>query len=188
LQGAEVKQFTSLISNGIIFFIFIVFIIGGLLKKVNIFDSFIQGAKESFGISVKIIPYLVGMLAAISILRSSGTIDFITQGFGYVFSLLGFDTSFVNALPTALMKPISGSGARGLMIESMKNYGPDSFTGYLSCVFQGSSDTTFYILALYYGSINVTKIRYSLQASLLSELVGVISAIVISYVFYQSSI
>jgi spore maturation protein SpmA len=188
LSGPEVKSFTSLFSNGIIFFIFFSFILGGLVKKINIFDSFIQGAKESFAISVKIIPYLVGMLAAISILRSSGTLDFITHGIGSVIAFLGFDTSFVDALPTALMKPISGSGARGLMIDSMKTYGADSFTGYLSCVFQGSSDTTFYILALYYGAINVSKTRYSLQASLLAELVGVITAIVISYAFYQVSV
>ena len=186
LDGPQVKPFTSLVSNGIIFFIFFSFVLGGLLKKINIFDSFIQGAKESFSISVKIIPYLVGMLAAISILRSSGTLDFITHGIGYFVGLIGLDTSFINALPTALMKPISGSGARGLMLDSMKTYGPDSFVGYLSCVFQGSSDTTFYILALYYGAVNVTKTRYSLQASLLAELVGVITAIFISYIFYQA--
>ncbi len=185
LNAPEVKLFTSLFSNGIVFSIFISFIVGGLIKRINIFDSFIQGAKESFSTSVKIIPYLVGMLAAISILRSSGTLDYITQSIGYIVGAMGFDTSFVNALPTALMKPISGSGARGLMLDSMKTYGADSFVGYLSCVFQGSSDTTFYILALYYGAINVTKTRYSLQASLLAELAGVIAAIVISYAFYQ---
>ncbi|MFA9290237.1 MAG: nucleoside recognition domain-containing protein [Solirubrobacteraceae bacterium] len=185
LNVEEVKIFTSLFSNTIIFSLFLIFIIGGLIRKINVFDSFIEGAKESFNISVKIIPYLVGMLAAISILRSSGILDLITLGIGNVVEFAGFNSDFVNALPTALMKPISGSGARGLMIETMKTYGADSFVGYLACVFQGSSDTTFYILALYYGSINTSKTRYSLQASLLAELVGVIVAILISYVFYQ---
>lgn len=179
-----IEPIVSSFSNGLILMLFFVFILGGLIKKQNLFENFIEGAKEGFTISVKIMPYLVAMLAAISVLRTSGVLEFITLGIGEIVALFGADTSFVEALPTALMKPVSGSGARALMIETMTTHGADSFVGRLSCIFQGTTDTTFYILALYFGSVGINKARYSLQAALLAELAGVIAAIAIAYLMY----
>lgn len=180
-----VTTFSNILSNGLIFLIFIVFILGAVWKKVNVFDSFIEGAKQGFETAVRIIPYLVGMLVAISVLRSCGVFDYMIQGLSYLFASLGFNTDFVPALPTALMKPLSGSGARAMMITTMTQYGPDSFQGLLACVFQGSADTTFYIVALYFGSVGIKNTRYAIPASLIADLAGVIAAIAIAYFFFH---
>lgn len=180
-----VNTFSKIVSNGIIFVIFIVFIIGGWVKKVNVFDAFIDGAVQGFQTAIKIIPYLVAMLVAISVLRTSGVFDYIINGMKWGVGSMGLNTDFVEAMPTALMKPLSGSGARGMMIDSMKQYGPDSFKGILACLFQGSADTTFYIVALYFGSVGIKKTRYAIPAALLADLAGVITAIFIAYLFFH---
>ena len=180
-----VNTFSKIVSNGLIFLIFIVFIVGALWKKVNVYDAFIEGAKTGFETAVKIIPYLVGMLVAISVLRTSGVFDYLINGMKWGVGSMGLNTDFVEAMPTALMKPLSGSGARGMMIDAMQRYGPDSFTGILACLFQGSSDTTFYIVALYFGSVGIKKTRYAVPAALLADLAGVIAAIFIAYLFFH---
>ena len=181
LSGDAASTFSKIVSNGLILLLFIVFILGGLYKKVHVYDAFIEGAKQGFDVAVKIIPYLVGMLVAISVLRNCGVFDYIIQGMSWLFSAMGMNTDFVPAMPTALMKPFSGSGARAMMIDAMTVYGPDSFVGRLSCVFQGSTDTTFYIVALYFGSVGIRKTRYAVPASLLADLAGVITAILVAY-------
>jgi spore maturation protein SpmA len=178
--------FSKIMSNGVILSLFIAFILGGLWKKINVFEAFIEGAKSGFEIAVKIIPYLVAMLVAIGVLRNCGVFDYLIKGLGGLFSMLGLNTDFVPALPTALMKPLSGNGSRAMMISTMKQYGPDSFQGLLSCVFQGTSDTTFYIVALYFGSVGIKKTRYAVPASLMADLGGMIAAIIISYFFFHS--
>jgi spore maturation protein SpmA len=183
-----INTFSKVFSNGLILSLFIVFIIAGLIKKINVYSAFIDGAKGGFDVAVKIIPFLVGMLVAISVLRTCGVFDFIIQGFSWVFASLGLNTDFVSALPTALMKPLSGSGSRAMMIDTMKQYGPDSFPGLLSCVFQGSSDTTFYIVALYFGSVGIKKTRYAISSALLADLAGMITAILISYFFFHGRV
>lgn len=183
-----INTFSKVFSNGLILSLFIIFIIGGLIKKINVYSAFIDGAKSGFDVAVKIIPFLVGMLVAISVLRTCGVFDYIIQGFSWLFASMGLNTDFVSALPTALMKPLSGSGSRAMMIDTMKQYGPDSFPGLLSCVFQGSSDTTFYIVALYFGSVGIKKTRYAISAALLADLAGMITAILISYFFFHSSV
>jgi len=180
-----VNTFSKIVSNGLIFLIFIVFIVGALWKKVNVYDAFIEGAKSGFETAVKIIPYLVGMLVAISVLRTSGVFDYLINGMKWGVGSMGLNTDFVEAMPTAFMKPLSGSGARGMMIDAMKQYGPDSFKGILACLFQGSSDTTFYIVALYFGSVGIKKTRYAVPAALLADLAGVIAAIFIAYLFFH---
>ena len=164
--------------------IFLVFLTGGIYKKVNVFESFIEGAKGGFEVAIKIIPYLVAMLVAISVLRSSGAFDILINGLQSLFSYLGMDTQFVAALPTALMKPLSGSGARAMMIDTMNTHGADSFAGRLSAVFQGSSDTTFYVIAVYFGSVGIKNTRYSIPSMLLADLVGIITAIFVAYLFF----
>jgi len=173
--------FSNVVSNVLIFLLFIVFLLGGMWKRLNVYDTFIEGAKQGFEIAVKIIPYLVGMLVAISVLRNCGVFDLLTEGFSWVVAGLGMDTEFVKAMPTALMKPFSGSGSRAMMIDAMKVHGPDSFVGRLSCVFQGSADTTFYIIALYFGSVGIRKTRYAVPASLMADLAGVVTAIFLAY-------
>ena len=173
-------MFSSVLSNGMIILIFIVFLIGGVYKKVNVFESFVEGAKGGFEISIKLIPYLVAMLVAISVLRSSGAFEFITVNLTHAFASMGFDTQFVSALPTALMKPLSGSGSRGMMIDNMNTFGADSFSGRLSAIFQGSSDTTFFVVAVYFGSVGIKNTRYSIPAMLLADLVGIITAILVA--------
>ena len=175
---------TSVASNLILLSIIVLFIVAGLLKKVNVYDAFIEGAKDGFQTAVRIIPYLVAILVAVGLLRDSGAMDLLIQGIKWCVEQCGLDTRFVDALPTAFMKPLSGSGARGLMLESMKTFGPDSFVGRLSCIFQGSTDTTFYILAVYFGSISVRYTRHALACGLLADLVGVIAAIAICYIFF----
>ena len=175
---------TSLAGNLILLGIILAFILAGLFKKVNVYDAFIDGAKEGFTTAVKIIPYLVAILVAIGAFRASGAMDMLIDGIAWCVAQCGFNTDFVGALPTAFMKPLSGSGARGLMLEAMKNYGPDSFVGRLSCIFQGSTDTTFYILAVYFGSVNIKYTRHAVACGLLADLAGVIAAIFIAYLFF----
>jgi spore maturation protein SpmA len=184
LDKEGLDNFSKLLSNGLLLFIFIAIIIGALYKKINIFDAFVEGAKGGFETCVKIIPYLVGMLVAICMLRNSGVFDILINGMKYLVTALGGDTRFVDGLPTALIKPLSGSGARGMMVDTMKVHGPDSLAGKLACILQGSSDTTMYVLAVYFGSVNIKNIRYSLGAMLLADLVGIISAVVLTYLFF----
>ena len=160
------------------------FILAGMRKKINVYDTFIEGAKEGFQTAVRIIPYLVAILVAIGVFRASGAMDFLIDGIAWCVSLVGGDTEFVGALPTALMKPLSGSGARGLMVDAMTTYGADSFVGRLACLFQGATDTTFYILAVYFGSVGIRKTRHAVTCGLLADLAGIISAIFICYLFF----
>lgn len=184
LNKEGIDTFSGLLSNGLILLIFLAIVIGGLYKKVNVFDSFVEGAKGGFETAIKIIPYLVGMLVAISMLRTSGTFDVIINGMKQIFIAMGMDTRFVEGLPTALIKPLSGSGARGMMIDTMKTFGANSFQGSLASVLQGSSDTTFYVVAVYFGAVGIKNTRYSIGAMLLADLVGIITAILLSYMFF----
>jgi spore maturation protein SpmA len=184
LKTEDVQVFSAFWSNAIILFIFFLIILGALYKKIDIFDAFVEGAKGGFEVAVKIIPYLVGMLVAISLLRTSGTFDYIIEGMKNLFVGLGTDTRFVDGLPTALIKPLSGSGARGMMIDTMKAHGADSFAGRLSCILQGSSDTTFYVIAVYFGAVNIKDTRYSVGAMLLADLVGILTSIFLAYMFF----
>jgi len=186
LNADGVQVFSALWSNVIILLIFFLIIIGALYKKINIFDAFVEGAKGGFETAVRIIPYLVGMLVAISLLRTSGTFDAIIDGMKSLFGSLGADTRFVDGLPTALIKPLSGSGARGMMIDTMKTHGADSFAGRLACILQGSSDTTFYVIAVYFGAVSVKDTRYAAGAMLLADLVGIITSIILAYLFFGS--
>ncbi|TFW11623.1 hypothetical protein E4L96_20710 [Massilia arenosa] len=185
LTKPEMELVSKVVSNFILFGIIITFIVGALRRKVNVYDAFIEGAKGGIQTSITIIPYLVGMLVAISVIRNSGIFGFIVQGFSWIFAGLGLNTDFVPALPTALMKPLSGSGARAMMIDTMKTYGVDSFVGRLSAIFQGSADTTFYIVALYFGSVGIKRTRYAITAGLIADLAGVIAAIAVAYAFFH---
>src|SRR5690606_21278873 len=184
LSRTELEGFSIQLSNGLILLIFLVFLLGALWKKVNVFEAFVDGAKGGFEIAVRIIPYLIAMLVAISVLRNSGAVDYIISLFENFFSFLRVTTEFVAALPTALMKPLSGSGARGMMVEAMNTYGADSFVGRLSCIFQGTSDTTFYVVAVYFGAVSIKNTRYAIPAMLIADLVGVVTAIIIGYMFF----
>ena len=175
---------TSIASNLILMTIIVLFIAAGLLKKINVYNAFIEGAKEGFHTAVRIIPYLVAILVAVGVFRASGGMELMMKGIRWFVETCGLDTRFVDALPTALMKPLSGSGARGLMIKAMKTYGADSFVGRLSCIFQGSTDTTFYILAVYFGSVSIKYTRHAVACGLLADLAGVIAAIAICYIFF----
>ena len=185
LTKAEIQSVSKVASNLILFSIIIVFMAAALRKKVNVFEAFIEGAKGGIQTSITIIPYLVGMLVAISVLRNSGVLGFIVQGFAWCFAQMGFNTDFTPALPTALMKSVSGSGARAMMIDAMKTYGVDSFVGKLVSILQGSSDTTFYIIALYFGSVGITKTRYAIGFGLLADFAGVAAAIAVAYLFFH---
>ena len=167
-----------------LFLIIIGFIVAGIRKRINVYDSFVEGAKEGFSTAVRIIPYLVAILVGIGVFRTSGAMDYLIDGIGNAVKLCGIDSDFVGALPTALMKPLSGSGARGLMVDAMTTYGPDSFVGRLSCIFQGSTDTTFYILAVYFGSVGIVRTRHAVPCGLLADAAGVIAAILICYLFF----
>ena len=184
LNKEGVDAFSGLLSNGIILLIFLLIVLGALYKKINVFDAFIDGAVGGFTTAVKIIPYLVGMLVAISMLRTSGTFEVIINSMKHLFGSIGMDTRFVDGLPTALIKPLSGGGARGMMISTMQTYGADSFAGRLSCILQGSSDTTFYVIAVYFGAISIKNTRYSIGAMLLADLVGIITSIILCYMFF----
>ena len=171
-------------ANIILMLIIIAFILAGVRKKINVYDAFIEGAKDGFTTAVRIIPYLVAILVGIGVFRASGAMDMLIDGIKYGVGVCGGNTDFVAALPTALMKPLSGSGARGMMVDAMTTYGADSFVGRLSCIFQGSTDTTFYILAVYFGSVGVVKMRHAVTCGLLADLAGIIAAIAIAYMFF----
>jgi spore maturation protein SpmA len=184
LTKPEIETVSKVASNLILFSIIVVFIVGAMVKRVNVYEAFIEGAKGGIQTSLTIIPYLVGMLVAISVIRNAGVLGFVVQGLEWIIRLAGLDTAFTPALPTALMKPLSGSGSRALMIDAMKTYGVDSFVGRLACVFQGSADTTFYIVALYFGSVGVRKTRYAISCGLIADLAGIVAAIAVAYVFF----
>lgn len=184
LSKDELDTFSKILSNGLILFIFLAIVLGAVYKKINVFDAFIDGAKEGFTTCVKIIPYLVGMLIAISLLRTSGVFEVIIDGMKWVANVANLDTRFVDGLPTALIKPLSGSGARGMMVDTMATFGADSFQGKLAAVLQGSSDTTFYVIAVYFGAVAVKNTRYTVVAMLLADLVGIITSIALAYLFF----
>jgi spore maturation protein SpmA/spore maturation protein SpmB len=184
LDAPAVQSFSNILSNGLILLIFLLIIFGALYKKIDVFDAFIDGAKGGFETSVRIIPYLVGMLVAISLLRTSGSFDVVINGMKSLFAALGADTRFVDGLPTALIRPLSGGGARGMMVDTMKNFGPDSFAGRLASILQGSSDTTFYVIAVYFGAVGIKNTRYAVGAMLLADLVGILTAITLAYLFF----
>jgi spore maturation protein SpmA len=176
---------STLIANALLFTIICTFLISGIRKRINVYETFIEGAKEGFRTAVTIIPYLVAILVGVGIFRASGAMNAIIDGIKICIDYIGFDTQFVEALPTMLMKPLSGSGSRGMMIDAMNTFGVDSFVGRLSCIVQGSTDTTFYIIALYYGSVGIRLPRYTLQCSLLADLAGIIAAIIFAYIFFD---
>jgi spore maturation protein SpmB len=184
LPDEQMNVVSSVASNGILLLIICGFIGGGLYKRINVYEAFIDGAKDGFMTTIKIVPYLVGMLVAIAVFRASGAMDYLVDGLAWCLSGIGVNTDFVAALPTAFMKPLSGSGAKAMMVESMATYGADSFVGRLSCLFQGAADTTFYIVALYFGSVGIKRTRYAIQAGLFADLVGVIAAILLAYLFF----
>jgi spore maturation protein SpmA/spore maturation protein SpmB len=184
LNAAGIQTFSGILSNGLILFVFLLIVLGALYKKIDVFDAFIDGAKNGFETAVKIIPYLVGMLVAISLLRTSGTFDVVIGGIKSFFAFLGADTRFVEGLPTALIRPLSGGAARGMMVSTMETHGPDSFASRLSGIFQGASDTTFYVVAVYFGSVSIKNTRYAIGAMLLADLVGVCTAIGLAYLFF----
>lgn len=184
LSKEQIEIQSKIFSNGLLFSLILSFIVAAFWKKIDIFSTFVEGAKGGFETSVKIIPYLVGMLVAISCLRNSGTLDFIVEGMKWMVNQSGLDTRFIDAMPTALLHPVSGSGSRAMMIDTMKTFGADSFVGRLACVFQGSAETILYVIALYFGSVQVKNIRYTLWAGLTADLAGIITAIFVSYLFF----
>jgi spore maturation protein SpmA len=184
LPQEQVQTLSNLIANLILFGVISSFILLGLVRRINVYEVFIEGAKEGFNVAIRIIPYLVAVLVAIGVLRASGTLDFLVAGLGNMFAAMGLDTRFVPALPTAMMKPLSGSGARGMMVDAMNTHGADSFVGRLASIVQGTSDTTFYILALYFGSVGIKKTRHAVACGLLADLVGIIAAIFVAYLFF----
>ncbi len=185
LSRQQIDIYSTTTANVFLFVIIIGFIVAGMRKKINVYDAFVEGAKEGFTTAVRIIPYLVAILVAIGVFRASGCMDYLIKGIANLVSLCGINSDFVGALPTALMKPLSGSGARGLMVDAMNTYGADSFVGRLSCIFQGSTDTTFYILAVYFGSVGVVRTRHAVPCGLLADLAGIIAAILICYLFFN---
>lgn len=185
LSRQQINIYSTTTANVFLFVIIIGFIVAGMRKKINVYDAFVEGAKEGFTTAVRIIPYLVAILVAIGVFRASGCMDYLIEGIANLVSLCGINSDFVGALPTALMKPLSGSGARGLMVDAMNTYGADSFVGRLSCIFQGSTDTTFYILAVYFGSVGVVRTRHAVPCGLLADLAGIIAAILICYLFFN---
>ncbi|RLD81802.1 MAG: hypothetical protein DRJ07_08860 [Bacteroidetes bacterium] len=185
LPKDQITMISTLSSNIILFSVIILFILLGLKEKINIYDAFIEGAKGGFEIAIKIIPFLIAILVAIGVFRSSGAMGFIIDGISAFFSWIGVNTDFIPALPTALMKPLSGSGARGMMVDAMNTYGADSFVGRIASTVQGATDTTFFILAVYFGSVGIKKTRYAVTAGLIADFVGIIAAIVIGYLFFH---
>ena len=184
LSREQMDLYSGQVANIFLFLIIIGFIVAGMRKRVNVYDAFVEGAKEGFTTAVRIIPYLVAVLVAIAVFRASGAMDMLLDGVAALMAFLGFDTEFVGALPTALMKPLSGSGARGLMVDAMQTYGADSFVGRLACLFQGSTDTTFYILAVYFGSVGISKPRHAVPCGLLADAAGIAAALFICYLFF----
>lgn len=185
LTPARINLISSVAGNTILIGVIVTFVAMSMLRKVNVYESFIEGAKEGFEIAVKIIPYLVAILVAVGLFRTSGCMDYLVNGIGNLFHALGLNTDFVPALPVAFMRPLSGSGSRGLMIEVMQKFGADSFPGKVACIVQGSTETTFYVLAVYFGAVNIKKIRYALPCALFAECAGIISAIFIGYLFFH---
>lgn len=184
MEQEQVSLYSTLFANTLLFTIICGFIISGMRKKINVYDAFIEGAKEGFQTAITIIPYLVAILVGIGIFRASGAMDFIIEGIRMGVAAIGLDTEFVGALPTIFMKPLSGSGARGMMLDAMNTYGADSFVGRLASIVQGSCDTTFYVVALYYGSVGIRNTRYTVQCALLADLAGAIAAITMAYLFF----
>lgn len=184
LSRQQIDTYSTTTANVFLFVIIIGFIIAGMRKRINVYDAFVEGAKEGFTTAIRIIPYLVAILVGIGVFRASGCMDYLIRGVAKLTELCGFNSDFVGALPTALMKPLSGSGARGLMVDAMSTYGADSFIGRMACVFQGSTDTTFYILAVYFGSVGITRTRHAVPCGLLADLAGVLAAIFICYLFF----
>jgi spore maturation protein SpmA/spore maturation protein SpmB len=184
LKTAELQTFSGILSNGLLLLIFLLIVLGGVYKKIDVFDAFIEGAKGGFDTAIRIIPYLVGMLIAISLLRTSGTFEIVINGMKYVCTALGVDSRFIDGIPTALIRPLSGGGARGMMVDTITTFGADSFPGRLSSILQGSSDTTFYVVAVYFGAVNIKNTRYAIGAMLLADLVGVCTAIGLCYLFF----
>ena len=184
MSRTEIDVFSTTFANVFLFMIIIGFIVAGIRKKVNVYDAFVEGAKEGFSTAVRIIPYLVAILVAIGVFRASGAMDYLISGIEKGVELCGLNSDFVGGLPTAIMKPLSGSGARGLMVDAMTTYGADSFVGRLACIFQGSTDTTFYILAVYFGSVGIAKTRHAVPCGLIADAAGIISAIFICYLFF----
>lgn len=185
MPQVKIGPVSANIANIILFGIIILFIVSGIRSKINVYDAFIEGAKDGFTTAVRIIPYLIAILVGVAVFRASGAMDWITGGIGWIVSECGLDTDFVGALPTALMKPLSGGGARGLMIDAMNTYGVDSFTGRLACSIQGCTDTTFYILAVYFGSVGIKNMRHAVGCGLLADFAGIIAAIFIAYIFFK---
>lgn len=184
LDGEMMNLVGTTTANVLLFVIIISFILAGVRRKVNVYDAFIEGAKEGFTTAVRIIPYLVAVLVSIGVFRASGAMDWLIEGVKWLVGLTGCNADWVGALPTALMKPLSGSGARGMMVDAMQTYGADSFVGRLSCMFQGSTDTTFYILAVYFGSVGISRTRHAVACGLLADLAGVVAAIALGYMFF----
>ena len=184
LPEEKISSYSAFAANSILFTIIVIFIVAGFVKRINVYDAFIEGAKEGFQTAITIIPYLVAILVGIGVFRASGAMDFIIQGVRFGIASIGLNTDFVEALPTMLMKPLSGSGARGMMLDAMNTYGADSFVGRLSSIVQGSCDTTFYVVALYYGSVGIRNTRYTVQCALLADLAGAIAAIAMAYLFF----
>lgn len=180
----RIQTVSNVVANVTLFGVISAFILMAAARRINVYDAFIEGAKEGFGVAIRIIPYLIAILVAIGVFRASGALDLLVNGIGRAFAALGLPTDFVPSLPTALMKPLSGSGARGMMVDAMKTYGADSFVGRLACTFQGATDTTFYILALYFGSVSVRKTRHAVACGLIADVAGVVAAIVVAYVFW----
>lgn len=184
MEQERVQAISNVVANVVLYGVISAFLLMALVRKVNAYEAFIEGAKEGFQVAIRIIPYLVALLVAIGVFRASGTLDLLTQGLGVLFAAVGLDERMIPALPTAMMKPLSGSGARGMMVDAMETYGADSFVGRLASTFQGATDTTFYILALYFGSVGVRKTRHAITMGLLADLASVIAAIVIAYIFW----
>jgi len=185
LPKEQIARYSSFAANFILFSIIISFIFMALIRKVNVYDSFIEGAKEGFQVAIKIIPYLIAILVAIGMFQASGALTFLTDGLRWLVGLTGINTEFVDAIPTALMKPLSGSGSRGMMLQTMKLHGADSFVGRLSSIIQGSTDTTFYIIAVYFGSVGIKNTRYAIVCGLIADLAGIIAAILLGYLFFH---
>ncbi len=185
LPQDQIQTLSGLVANVLLFGVIVGFIVMAMAKRVNVYETFIEGAKEGFPVVIKIIPYLVAILVAIGVFRASGAMGYLVSAVGKGVGALGFNTDWVPALPTALMKPLSGSGARGMMVDAMKTYGADSFVGRLTCIFQGATDTTFYIIALYFGSVGVRKTRYAVTLGLVADLAGVVAGIFIGYLFFH---
>jgi len=185
LPQDDIAIFSSVASNLILFSVIILFILLAIRKKVNVYDAFIDGAKEGFSIAIKIIPFLVAMLVGVGVFRASGALDYLQNGVAFLFDLMGINTDFVTSLPTAFMKPLSGSGARGMMVDAIKTYGVDSFAGRLSSVMQGSTETTLYVIAVYFGAVKIRNTRYAVTCGLIADFVGILAAIFIAYLFFH---